>query len=89
MPVSERLATTPNVDSFLRTASTQTALHWAPLKSSMQRDNSSKLTPLLQKTLQIEKYPRKNGNPVKFLLKIHFSCMNLQNSRSRLFRRHR
>jgi len=26
------------------TDSTQTALHWAPLKSSVERDNSSKLT---------------------------------------------
>ena len=31
------------------TASTQTALHCAPLKSSIQRDNSSKLTSLLIK----------------------------------------
>ena len=30
--------------NFQLTASTQTALHWAPLKSSVERDNSSKLT---------------------------------------------
>lgn len=67
------------------TASTQTALHWAPLKSSVQRASSSKFTSLLQRCkIQAVTAPHKhtmtsqeteNKNKVCNAMNLHFLAL--------------